>query len=160
MAIFTRTRRATPPPQPQTAPVLSYSNPSASITVTRVGDTWELRIEPQNGPQGVNGRFVFDSREPAVNAAKWLAYKDLTGIPRPGMAWVELVDAINDRRERLSLGRCEQELTGLTDAVIEHVLEVHYRQVLTSKDGRRMWSKLLRDAATVERAEQIRRDAR
>lgn len=158
MTVFTRARRATPPaPNRPTVPVVAYNNPSAAITVWADEDTWRLVIDPQNGPQGV---FVFDARVPAENAAAWLAYQDLSNIARTGMSWVELVDAISDSRDGARHAQLCAELPGLSDAVIEHVLEVHYRQVLASKEGRRMWSKLLRDANTVEKAAQIRRDAR
>jgi hypothetical protein len=37
------------------------------------------------------------------------------------------------------------------------LLEAHYRQVLGSKDGRKLWRKLLSDCAAAERAQKIGR---
>lgn len=39
---------------------------------------------------------------------------------------------------------------------IERLLNEHYRQVLASKEGRRMWRKLLADAAAAERVDKIK----
>lgn len=169
MAIFTRTRRTVPPAPAPKAPVVAYSNPSASVAVWEGRNTCELvvRAEGRSESDPAMGQFTFDNRKCAVKAAQWLAYQNLTGVGTsvgPGLDWVQFVDAINDRRERgereVLAAALATEVPELSDAVIQHVLEVHYQQVLTSKDGRRMWSRLLRDAATVERAAQIRKDAR
>jgi hypothetical protein len=45
----------------------------------------------------------------------------------------------------------------LSEAQIQLVLEAHYRQVLASKDGRKLWRKLLADCAAAERAQKIGR---
>lgn len=162
--MFTRTRRPTPAPNPPvTAPVVAYSNPSASVSVTGGENTWTLTIKTQGRSQPVVGSFYFGDRRAAVAAAGWLAYQNLDGIGSnvgDGLGWHALVDAINDARDKVVTPDLANALPELSPAVIQHVLEVHYAQVLASKEGRRMWSKLLRDAATVERANQIRRDAR
>jgi hypothetical protein len=45
----------------------------------------------------------------------------------------------------------------LSEAQIQLVLEAHYREVLGSKDGRKLWRKLLSDCAAAERAAKIGR---
>lgn len=158
--MFTRTKRPTAAPVRKLAPVVAYNSPSAAVNVTGSGNHWALAVETT---QGVSGVFTFTDRRAAVCAAQWLAYQDLTDIGSnvgPGLTWVQLVDAISDSRDTVITPNLADALPELTPDVIQHVLEVHYRQVLESKEGRRMWSKLLRDAATVEKAAQIRRDAR
>lgn len=43
------------------------------------------------------------------------------------------------------------------EAQIQLILEAHYREVLASKEGRKLWRKLLSDCAAAERAAKIGR---
>ena len=50
-----------------------------------------------------------------------------------------------------------EELAALSPEAIELLLNAHYREVLASRDGRRVWRKLLADAAAVERYAKVGR---
>lgn len=45
----------------------------------------------------------------------------------------------------------DEELSALSPAAIELLLEEHYRQVLSSPEGRKMWRRLLADEAAARR---------
>jgi hypothetical protein len=96
----------------------------------------------------------------------------VAGVVALYAVWV-IAEALLDRRERFDAGpepdaaafvrvgptvlpdggykTPREELSALSSEAIELLLDAHYREVLVSKDGRRMWRKLLADAAAVER---------
>jgi hypothetical protein len=81
-------------------------------------------------------------------------------ITVPKADYLALCDSVTAERASRVLGdqsvlpvaqRGSQGQQPLSAAQLELILEAHYREVLSSKEGRRMWRKLLGDAAAAER---------
>jgi hypothetical protein len=53
--------------------------------------------------------------------------------------------------------RERQQPVAFNEAQIQLILEAHYREVLASKEGRKLWRKLLADCTAAERATKIGR---
>jgi hypothetical protein len=168
MSMFTRTKRPTPTaaPEPVKAPVVSYSNPSASVTVVRRGNLWRLLVRAQNGCEGA---FDFDNRKAAVVAAEWLAYQNLTGVGSKslGLDWYAFVDAINDGRERpteqraLTLDPADMpDIACLPDEVSLEIIEIVIGKAVKTKHGRTMLRRMCRDYETLEKADLIRKESK
>lgn len=136
----------------------SYQVPDATITVRRASGGWMMRVS--TGQCAVE--FPFDSS--VFRAAKWLASEargnwrgEFASLIRPDMTWNELVAVV--RGEPVVPAMVSPVQITLTDDQIQLILEAHYRQVLASKEGRAMWTRLVREASTLEKAAKIRRDA-
>ena len=124
-----------------------HITPSATITVRRRGRNYLVRVATSEAL----AEFVLDNEGPV----EWLIGRDLSGCVVAGMTWGELVDAISSQAASEHLSRVvvvkEPVRAAYNTDQLQELLNEHYRQVLSSPEGRRMWRRLLADEAAARR---------
>ena len=146
----------------------TYQTESATIVVERID--WRntvVAVSTASCRRGVE--FKFDRS--GKRAAAWLAEQDLTGRVWAGQTWAQLQDAVRAPQPvtaavepAVAVAATSADIAAQVEALVtervEQVLAEHYRQMLSSPEQRRTVSRMIREAAVMEKAERIRNASR